>query len=252
MLKNIFPTPAPHCGEKVGRAPKLRDLRGFLLLAIPRSQYEKTSDESLHQLVKRAGEVDRGRVAPHVGCVRANRRAVDVGTRSGTGMRWRNQIAEHLAVAKIALVRVTAQNKLEPWLHFEAGAISNALGENFVLPILFDTPADSGPGTLAQFQLTQFTSASFFSLIRTLNKLRDKPESAHDLRERFDRLWVGFEPEVRSILENAEVAAAQKNALNAAAPANAAPARLAEGLDPDALAILKAITGFNRASGQFS
>jgi hypothetical protein len=113
------------------------------------------------------------------------------------GQRWGQQIAEHLADAKIALICVTERNKAEPWLHFEAGAISNALGESFVHPVIFEAAVESVPATLTQFQVTRFTQQSFFSLVRTLNKLRDKPESEHDLRQRFDRVWPGMEATIK-------------------------------------------------------
>lgn len=150
------------------------------------------------------------------------------------GQRWGQQIAEHLADAKIALICVTERNKAEPWLHFEAGAISNALGESFVHPVIFDAAVEAVPATLTQFQVTRFTQQSFFSLVRTLNKLRDKPESEHDLRQRFDRVWPGMEATIKEKI--------------AAAPPLDAPVRPTKSsvakmpgadLDAEALSVLK-------------
>jgi TIR domain len=119
------------------------------------------------------------------------------------GLRWNSQLAEQLATAKIALVCVTEENKGEPWLHFEAGSISNALGGAFVHPILFNVDVGDIPGTLTQFQVTQFTEQSFFALLRTLNRLRIQPEPEHDLKARFDRLWEGFAKSIEAALESA-------------------------------------------------
>lgn len=116
------------------------------------------------------------------------------------GQRWNAQVADELADSKIAIICVTDNNSREPWLNFEAGAISTAMGGGFVNPILFGVELADVPGTLTQFQVTRFDQRGVFALIRALNRLKAQPESEYDLRERYDRLWPTFSAKISDII----------------------------------------------------
>ncbi|AXF14805.1 toll/interleukin-1 receptor domain-containing protein [Paraburkholderia caledonica] len=118
------------------------------------------------------------------------------------GQQWNAQLTAELVDSKIALICVTTINRTEPWLNFEAGAISNSLGGAFVHPVLFDVDASDIPSTLSQFQVTKFEEKRFFLLIRSLNRLLPQPEGEHDLRQRFDRLWPALQSAIGAHLQN--------------------------------------------------
>src|SRR4051812_15973009 len=59
------------------------------------------------------------------------------------GARWSSDIGKHLEEAKIGIVCLTKDNQHEPWIQFEAGALSKTLDNAFVIPYLLDLkPAD--------------------------------------------------------------------------------------------------------------
>jgi hypothetical protein len=44
------------------------------------------------------------------------------------GQRWSVEIESHLDASAIGIICVTPENQSEPWLNFEAGAISKKVG----------------------------------------------------------------------------------------------------------------------------
>ncbi|WP_410979506.1 toll/interleukin-1 receptor domain-containing protein [Bacillus cereus] len=86
------------------------------------------------------------------------------------GERWGNNIADNLENSVFGLVFVTPSNIKEPWINFEAGALSKTIDAR-VIPILYKaevTILDKGP--LRQFQSAKnLEEASILSLIQSIN-----------------------------------------------------------------------------------
>jgi hypothetical protein len=60
-----------------------------------------------------------------------------------TGARWAEAIGSNLSDSNYGIVVVTKDNQQKPWLLFEAGALSKAIKEARVVPLLADlAPAD--------------------------------------------------------------------------------------------------------------
>lgn len=119
------------------------------------------------------------------------------------GKRWGPEIARELETADAGIVCVTPNNKLEPWLHFEAGALSKSLESSRIHPLCFEIAKNQLPPTLSQFQATEFDREDFLSLVIALNVSRktDAPEQESGVRERFYRQWERFEESVAEALK---------------------------------------------------
>ncbi|HEY0557144.1 MAG TPA: toll/interleukin-1 receptor domain-containing protein, partial [Thermoanaerobaculia bacterium] len=71
------------------------------------------------------------------------------------GAEWQEQIRLNLRAAGAALICLTPENILEPWILFEAGALSmNFEEQRLVCPILLDLHSSQLSGPLEQFQST--------------------------------------------------------------------------------------------------
>jgi hypothetical protein len=71
------------------------------------------------------------------------------------GARWQSETAARLEDVKVGIVCLTPGNLSEPWILFEAGALSKTTGSSVCTFLLDLTPADIAP-PLAQFQHTTF------------------------------------------------------------------------------------------------
>lgn len=116
------------------------------------------------------------------------------------GDRWSEQVGKKLATSRLGIVCVTPENVSSRWLNFEAGAISKALGESKVCPILLGMrPADLD-GPLSQFQATVCSRDDILALINSLNaELRDEGVDSMILEETFHRLWPSLESAIDSL-----------------------------------------------------
>src|SRR5262245_27176133 len=74
------------------------------------------------------------------------------------GQLWFDAIAEKLRASDYGIICLTKYNCTSPWLHFEGGALSKALGKSAVSPLLFDVELSSISGPFAEFQSTTYRS----------------------------------------------------------------------------------------------
>lgn len=107
------------------------------------------------------------------------------------GDRGLRVIASELEQTSFGIVCVTRENSLAPWINFEAGALSKAVGEASVVPFLLDMPISDLTGPLAQFQVvSSINKEDVFAMVKTLRdhaKLADLDDAR--LRRYFDVFW---------------------------------------------------------------
>jgi hypothetical protein len=118
------------------------------------------------------------------------------------GARWPTEVADHLEEAKVGIVCLTASNLNEPWILFEAGALSKTK-ESYVCTFLLDiAPADVEP-PLGQFQHTVFSKNDMFLLMKTVNdavqKCGEKSLTDENLAGVFEVFWPQLETELLKI-----------------------------------------------------
>ncbi|RQT26034.1 TIR domain-containing protein [Burkholderia contaminans] len=112
------------------------------------------------------------------------------------GKRWAPAIAQELESTDTGIICVTSHNMREPWLHFEAGALSKSVEDSHIHPLCIGIGKNELPSTLSQFQATVFDQEDMLRLVIALNASQDKPEDESALRERFVRGWAGLEKSV--------------------------------------------------------
>jgi hypothetical protein len=117
-----------------------------------------------------------------------------------TGKRWRAEIASQLSTAKIGILCLTRENLDRPWINFEAGALSRAVGDDSrVCPYCFGLkPTDYGD-PLGDFNGVEATKRGTLDLLRSINAAMDQPLRSVDLEAVFARMWSDLEEDLRQI-----------------------------------------------------
>jgi hypothetical protein len=117
------------------------------------------------------------------------------------GQRWLSAIGEQLQSTEYGLVVVTSENKDEPWLNFEAGALGKSFSEGRVTPLLVDvTPADV-EGPLNQFQMTSLRSKDdVFRLVVDMHEATSANIPLASIKILFEQCW----PELVDAMDSAK------------------------------------------------
>jgi hypothetical protein len=116
------------------------------------------------------------------------------------GSRWLTEISDTLTKSKIGIICVTEENQHNPWLLFEAGALSKTLEQTCVCPILFEMNPGQLSGPLTQFQSNKLTIDGILKVLHTLNNnLGDIKLEASELEEILDVWWPKLEEKLNKI-----------------------------------------------------
>jgi hypothetical protein len=112
------------------------------------------------------------------------------------GDRWLDNISHILEEANYGILCLTPENLARPWIHFEAGAISKAVGSSSVCPYLYEVEESS----LHQSPLGQFLAVKYNNkeankgLVEALHGLVDTPiYPPPSLEAAFDAMWLKLE-----------------------------------------------------------
>jgi hypothetical protein len=89
------------------------------------------------------------------------------------GKRWSEVLAKELSEVAYGIICITQDNFKEPWINFEAGAISKAIDVSYVSPFLFNLKPAQIRGPLQQFQFTIYAKEDIFNLVRSINNRLD-------------------------------------------------------------------------------
>ncbi len=124
------------------------------------------------------------------------------------GSLWFNEINDQLKDTKVGIVCLTKENKENPWILFESGALAKGLSVNRVCTFLIDlTPADLG-NPLAQFNHTLPNKEGMKGLLTTINKeLGDCALEERILGQVFETYWPIFDKQFKDVLGQAPTAA---------------------------------------------
>ncbi|HEY0558340.1 MAG TPA: toll/interleukin-1 receptor domain-containing protein [Thermoanaerobaculia bacterium] len=120
------------------------------------------------------------------------------------GKRWACDLAQQLERTEVGILCVTPFNLDSPWLNFEAGALSKAVEQAYLMPILFGVERSNLQDPLAQFQSTLFTKAEMWKLVVSLNNLlKEERMSDEDLLKRFQARWPKLRGQLQGVIEAA-------------------------------------------------
>lgn len=129
----------------------------------------------------------------------------EIDIRKGTS--GRREIAEKLEERDFGIICLTPENTEEPWLNFEAGALSKNIDEAYVWTYLYELEYSDieGPHPLADFQHTQATKEDTKKLIDTMNKaLEDEQQSEKRIDTAFEKWWNELEERLEDIPDTEE------------------------------------------------
>ena len=107
-----------------------------------------------------------------------------------SGARWLPEVSTVLSEAKVGILCVTPENQANPWLVFEAGALSKTVEQTFVCPLLYDMTPSQLTGPISQFQAASFDKAGLWRVVTNLNDaLKSRSLPARELEEIFEVWW---------------------------------------------------------------
>ena len=152
------------------------------------------------------------------------------------GTRWGTELASQLEGTDSGIVCLVPGNYSEPWLNFEAGALSKSVQKTRVHPFLFGFDPGVLKGPLAQFQATRFSKDDVRKLVKAINSEAGAAALPADKVDRsFAVCWPDLERRIAPLLSEVQ---------NSPIPMEVDPAkstRSDETLTPEYLAVLRAV-----------
>jgi hypothetical protein len=128
------------------------------------------------------------------------------------GGRWQNDLTEELAKDSFGILCLTASNLTAPWILFEAGALSRAVGDAQVAPFLVGVRPSELPGPLTQFNAVNSDIKDFKRLVRDINaRVGSEAVPPERIEKSIDGLWPQIEAELRAGVEDRAAQPAQKS-----------------------------------------
>lgn len=119
------------------------------------------------------------------------------------GSRWLLALAGQLSEAMTGILCVTPENQSNPWLVFEAGALSKTIGQTMVCPLLYELEPAQLTGPLSQFQAKALDQTSVLSILNTLNTSMTVGKLTSERLERaFTRCWPELEAKLKKVPTN--------------------------------------------------
>lgn len=116
------------------------------------------------------------------------------------GSRWNSEIVKELEQSSFGILCVTKDNMSEPWLLFEAGALSNKISQSLVCPFLFNLKPSQVKGPLEQFQSAVFDKDDVKKLVSAINKASGEASLKDDLLNKtFEKWWPDFEAKLKAL-----------------------------------------------------
>ena len=91
----------------------------------------------------------------------------------------------------------------EPWILFEAGALSKSLDESRVIPLLIGLRNADLKGPLSHFNTAGINKSEFWKLIDSINKHKSNPLPDAVLGKAFGKWWPDLENSLSAAAEKA-------------------------------------------------
>lgn len=120
------------------------------------------------------------------------------------GDRWMIDVYSELEQSNFGVICLTKENLTEPWIMFEAGALSKNVSQSRVSSLLFDNLKQNDvKSPLSLFQNTEFEKEDFKKLVASINNaLGDKKISEIILNRSFEKWYPDLEEKIKKIEEN--------------------------------------------------
>ena len=120
------------------------------------------------------------------------------------GRRWATDIGESLEESSYCIVCVTPGVERQPWVNFEAGAVSKIVERSRVSPLLLGLSAeDLGNLPLAMFQCTTCDKDDMRKLLRSIAAAGAAGRDSKRIDRMLDKTWAWFTDQVDLIAATA-------------------------------------------------
>jgi hypothetical protein len=117
------------------------------------------------------------------------------------GELWFRKISDNLGEVNQGIVCLTPENKENPWIMFEAGALLKGLPESRVMTFLIDLKHQDVREPLSQFNHTTASKSDMFALVKTLNsRLGEAALVEARLTSVFNTFWPQFEERYAAVM----------------------------------------------------
>jgi len=121
------------------------------------------------------------------------------------GSRWNTEVSKELEESGVGIICLTRDNLVEPWIMFEAGALSKNLDKSRVCPILFDVDPTDIKGPLVQFQASRFNKEDIKKVLKMINlQLGDTKLPSQVLDDVFHMWWPKLNEKVQQALSKSD------------------------------------------------
>lgn len=129
------------------------------------------------------------------------------------GTKWASEIAKELAASSVCIIVLTKENLNSNWIMFEAGAISTALDNARVCPIIFNVQPADLRGPLAQFQITNFNKEDICKLFKMINAQAGESKLQDAVAESvFEKWWPDLQDSIQKALSTGDKVQAKETA----------------------------------------
>lgn len=117
------------------------------------------------------------------------------------GARWLTEVSATINNTGVGLICVTPENQHNPWLLFEAGALSKTLEQPCVCPLVFDMTPGQLTGPLTQFQANPLDRGGLGKVLSTINSgLGERRIDPQQLEEILEVWWPKLQERLAAIL----------------------------------------------------
>lgn len=116
-----------------------------------------------------------------------------------SGSIWFNEIQSQLQDTSTGIVCLTPENKNNPWILFEAGALTKGLSDSRVCTLLIGLTPSDVTGPLAQLNHTVINKVSIYNLFRTVNSRLSAPLEEKIFDRAFNTYWDEFSKQLLNI-----------------------------------------------------
>lgn len=115
------------------------------------------------------------------------------------GDRWAQAIAGELESSNFGILCITPENLTSEWILFEAGALSKAMQDAKVIPLLFGLELSDLSGPLSQFQALKVDEQGMLNALKAINDVSDAKTDEATIEQLVPALWSQLQEKLDEI-----------------------------------------------------
>jgi hypothetical protein len=123
------------------------------------------------------------------------------------GTIWFTEIIGELERCHCGVLCITRENHLSPWLHFEAGGMVKGLSKSHVATVLLDIDYPDLKQPLNQFNGLRLNRIGAWHLVKSFNKISDRPIKDQVLERTFEKFWPDLDSAYQMLFPDSHRAA---------------------------------------------